>query len=151
MKTRVSLIYFLTDCSTLEEVYQQSSFNINFLPVSYLVKMNNFFGQYLHGGGLQKKVNKKNNNKNIRFSLSRYSVVACHKLGQFNSQVFTLNLMSNCCRLYGAKKFSKRLAQFIWVTRETRYHVSIAVLTVRNRKIQVGELARKPTTLMKTF
>ena len=33
----------------LEEVYQQPSINISFLPAPQLVKMNNFFGQYLTG------------------------------------------------------------------------------------------------------
>ena len=34
--------------------------------------------------------------------------------------------------------FSKNLAQFIWVTRETRYYVLITVLKIRNLKSYWG-------------
>ena len=39
--------------------------------------------------------------------------------------------------------------QFIWLTRETIYHVSIAELTKRNLKSQVAELVCRPRVLMK--
>ena len=45
--------------------------------------------------------------------------------------------------------FPKNLVQFIWITREARYHVSMAALTIRNLKSQVAELARRSRTLMK--
>ena len=38
----------------LEEADQQPSININFLPVSQLVKINHFSGQYLQGETLKK-------------------------------------------------------------------------------------------------
>ena len=34
-----------------------------------------------------------------RFYFSKYSVVVCHKLSEFNSQVFTLHFIWNCCSL----------------------------------------------------
>ena len=40
--------------SKLEEVEQQPSINDSFGPVTQLVKMNNFFGQYFHGDCLEK-------------------------------------------------------------------------------------------------
>ena len=39
----------------LEEVNQQPSINISFLSVPEVVKMNNFFGQYLQGDCFQKQ------------------------------------------------------------------------------------------------
>ena len=81
-------------------------------------------------------------------SFSRYFAVACHKLSHFNLRVFTFDFTWNCCRLLEAK-FSRNLGQFKWVTRETRYHVSIADLLKRNLMSQVAELLRRPRTMLK--
>ena len=59
-----------------------------------------------------------------RFYFWRYSVVVCHKLTHFNSQAFIFSFTWNCCRLGEAKKFSRNLGHFKYVTKETRYHVS---------------------------
>ena len=66
-----------------------------------------------------------------------------------HSQVFTLDLAWTCCRLLEATKFSRNPSQFLWVTRETRYHVSIGKLTIRILKHQVAELVQRPKILMK--
>ena len=66
-----------------------------------------------------------------RFYFWRYSVVVCHKLSHFNSQLFILGFTWNCCRLQEAKKFSRNPGQFWCVTRETRYYISIAELLKR--------------------
>ena len=81
-------------------------------------------------------------------SFSRYFAVACHKLSHFNLRVFTFDFTWNCCRLLEAK-FSRNLGQFKRVTRETRYHVSIAELLKQNLMIQVAELFRRPRTMLK--
>ena len=62
----------------------------------------------------------------------RYLAVACHKLSHSNSQVFILDSTWNCCRLKEAKRFTRNPGQFKCVTRETRYHVSIAELLIPN-------------------
>ena len=79
----------------------------------------------------------------------RYSAVACHKLNRFNSRVFTLDFTWNCCRLLEAKKFWRNPGQFKWVTRETRYCISIAELLRRNLMRQVAELFRRPRAMLK--
>ena len=66
-----------------------------------------------------------------------------------HSQVFALDLAWTCCRLLEATKFSRNPSQFLWVTRETRYHVSIGKLTMRILKRQVAELVQRPKILMK--
>ena len=67
-----------------------------------------------------------------RFYFLKYLAVACHKLNHFNSRVFMLDFTWNCCRLQEGKKFSRNLDQFKYVTRETRYYVSIAELFIGN-------------------
>ena len=79
----------------------------------------------------------------------KYSVVACHKLSHFNSRLFKLDFTWKCCRLLEASKFSRNPGQFNWVTRETRYHVSIAELFKRNLMSQVTKLFRRPRTMLK--
>ena len=79
----------------------------------------------------------------------KYSGVACHKLNRFNSRVFTLDFTWNCCRLLEAKKFWRNPGQFKWVTRETRYCISIAELLKRNLMRQVAELFQRPRTMLK--
>ena len=69
-----------------------------------------------------------------------------HKLSYINSRVFTLDFTWNCCRLLEVKDFSKNPGQFKWVTRETKYRVSIAKLLIRNLKSQFAELVRRPKT-----
>ena len=79
----------------------------------------------------------------------KYLVVACHKLSHFNSRLFKLDFTWKCCRLLEASKFSRHPGQFNWVTRETRYHVSIAELFKRNLMSQVTKLFRRPRTMLK--
>ena len=44
---KILVIYLKVVSYRLEEVDHQPSINISFLPVPQLIKMNNFFGQYL--------------------------------------------------------------------------------------------------------
>ena len=67
-----------------------------------------------------------------RFYFWKYLAVACHKLSHFNSQVFILDFIWNCCRLQEVKKFSRNPGQNKCVARATRYHISIAELLMRN-------------------
>ena len=84
-----------------------------------------------------------------KFYFWRYSTVARHKLSHFNSRVFIHVFSWNCCRLQEVKKFSRNPGQFESVTEETRYHLSIAELLIRNLQSQVAELIQKPRTLLK--
>ena len=75
-----------------------------------------------------------------RFYFSSYSAVVCHKLSRFNSRIFTLGFTWDSCRLLGTEKFLRKSGQFKWVTRETRYHISITELLKRNLLGQVAKL-----------
>ena len=70
--------------------------------------------------------------------------MACLKFSLFNSWLFTLDFTWNCCRLQEAKKLSRNPGKFKCVTRETRYHVSITELWIRNLQSQVADLVRRP-------
>ena len=70
-----------------------------------------------------------------------------HEVSHFNSRISAL-VFTFCYRLLDAKKFSMNPSQFKWVTRETRYSLSI---TIRNLKSQVTELVQRPTTMLKTL
>ena len=76
-------------------------------------------------------------------------MVACHKRSHFNLRVFTFDFSWNCCTLLEAKKFPRNPGQIKWVTRETRYHVSIAELLKRNLMCQVAELFQIHWTMLK--
>ena len=76
----------------------------------------------------------------MRFYFWRYLAVACHKLSHFNSRVFILDFTWNSCNLLEAKKFSRNPGQSKCAARETRYHVCIAALLIRNQSSQVAEL-----------
>ena len=80
----------------------------------------------------------------MRYYFWRYSVVACLKFSLFNSWLFTLDFTWNCCRLQEAKKLSRNPGKFKCVTRETRYHVSITELWIRNLQSQVADLVWRP-------
>ena len=70
--------------------------------------------------------------------------MTCHKLSHFNSQVFTFDFISNCCRLLEAK-FSRNPGQSKCITREIKYHVPTAELLKRNVVSQVaGQLTGAP-------
>ena len=71
------------------------------------------------------------------------------KLSHFNSQVFTLDLICDYCRLLGAERFLRNPRQIKWVTNETRYHLSIAELLKRNLRSHVVELFQRPRTMLK--
>ena len=70
--------------------------------------------------------------------------MACLKFSLFNSWLFTLDFTWNCCRLQEAKKLSRNPGKFKCVTRETRYHVSITELWIRNLQSQVADLVWRP-------
>ena len=142
----------------LEEVDQQPSVNISFLPVSQLFKMNSFWSvpprwlswktsypcyQTIETEGQQGFSLTSVIKLTLSLALLKHEVnergfvfegfgVTCHKLNHFNSRVFILDFNWNCCRLQQAKKFSRNPGQFKCVTREIRYHVSIAKLLIRN-------------------
>ena len=75
--------------------------------------------------------------------------MTCHKPSYLNSRIFILDFTCDCCRLLGAEKLSQHSSQFKWVTRETRYRVSIAKLLKRNLMSQVVELFGRPSTILK--
>ena len=66
-----------------------------------------------------------------------------HKLNHFSSRISTLHFTWNC-KLVEAKNLPRKLGHFKWFTRETRYHLYIAELAIRNLKSQVVELVQRP-------
>ena len=57
----------------------------------------------------------------------------------------------NLLQVLGSKTFSRNLDQFIWITREIRYHISITELTTPNPKSLVAELAQRLRIMMEIF
>ena len=84
----------------------------------------------------------------MRFSTSRYLVVACHKFSHFKPRVLLLDFTQNCCSLLKVK-FPSNTGQFRWVTRASRYHVFITKLLKQNLMSEVVELFRIPRTMLK--
>ena len=64
-------------------------------------------------------------------------------------RAFLLDFAWNCGRLLEAKNFSRNPGQFKWVTRKSRYHVSLTELVKRNLMIQDAKLFWRPTTMLK--
>ena len=75
--------------------------------------------------------------------------MVCHKLSHFNSRVFTLGFTWNCRRLLEARTFLRNPGQIKWITRETRYHVSIGEILKLNHMSQVSEWFWRPKTMLK--
>lgn len=111
---------------------------INFFSNS-MIKLRSIFGSIEMWG------------KHTTLYFSSYLAVASHKLSQIHSWIFTLDSTWSSCRLLGAKKISRNPGQYKWVTRETRYRISIAELLKRNLMSQVAELLRKLKTMLKIF
>ena len=115
--------------------------------MSQLVKMNKAFGQYLKDDCFEKLLQSlypchqtiETEEHSTDGSFSSNSTIKCCSIidsietwGEQTRIYFWRYLTVASHKLQEAKKFLRNLGQFKCVTRETRYHVSIAELLIRN-------------------
>ena len=83
--------------------------------------------------------------------IQRWPLIKLVTLIHSHSYLILLEIVVGCYKFLEGKKFSRNPGQFKWVTRETRYHLYIAKLLIRNLMSQLAELFQRPRTMLKIF